>query len=79
MTPEIKSVELTGDSLTIDEVVAVARHGATVKPLSEMIRERVDTIVRDRQITPDIEVLAKLIAEGEMAKAIARETGLEYE
>ena len=79
MTPEIKSVELTGDSLTIDEVVAVAHHRATVKPLSETIRERVDPIVHDRQITPDIEVLAKPIAEGKLAKAIARETGLEYE
>lgn len=43
MTRELNNVQLTGDSLTIKEVVAVARHGSTVTPLSGMIRERLQT------------------------------------
>ncbi|MCG2769671.1 MAG: histidine ammonia-lyase [Anaerolineae bacterium] len=33
-------IELTGNSLTIEDVVAVARHGARVAPLSENVRDR---------------------------------------
>jgi histidine ammonia-lyase len=56
-----------------------ARLGEGTRIAYQMIRERVETIVHDRQLTPDIDGLAELIAGGEMAEAIARETGLEYE
>jgi histidine ammonia-lyase len=56
-----------------------ARLGEGTRIAYQMIRERVSTIIHDRPLTPDINVLAELIASGEMAEAIARETGLEYE
>ena len=56
-----------------------ARLGEGTRIAFKMIRERVETIVHDRQLTPDIDGLAELIAGGEMAEAIAREIGLEYE
>lgn len=40
MASETGSIELTGDSLTIQEVVAVARSSAAIKPLSGAVLER---------------------------------------
>jgi histidine ammonia-lyase len=56
-----------------------ARLGEGTRIAYQMIRDRVATIIHDRQLSPDIDVLAELVARGEMAEAIARETGLEYE
>ncbi|MBI5081575.1 MAG: aromatic amino acid lyase, partial [Chloroflexi bacterium] len=35
-------LQLTGESLTIEDVIAVARHGLQVAPLSETVIARMD-------------------------------------
>ena len=56
-------IELTGETLTIEDVVAVARHGARVAPLSRTVRDRMqrsrDWV--DAQLAPAIRQDGKVV------------------
>ncbi len=54
------------------------RLGVGTRIAYQMIRDRISTITHDRALSPDIDILAELVAGGEMSEAIARETGIQY-